>query len=178
MELQTPYPDEELVRLRSALARAVVQVCPRWLADQADDLVQVAMLRLLEIRRRAEGKVEFKSFYLRKVAYSALIDEIRRRRRRHEVALPEGEGTIEPQTTAASSNPERNRAASEIGRAIRDCLGRLIRPRRLAATLHLQGHSVPEVSQLMGWTVKKAENLVYRGLADLRECLVENGVTP
>lgn len=178
MEPQSSYSDEELARLRSALARAVAQVCPRWLADQADDLVQVALLRLLDIRHRAEGKVEFTSFYLRKAAYSALIDEIRRRRRRHEVALPEGEGAMEPQTTAASSNPERNRAAREVGRAIRDCLGRLIRPRRLAATLHLQGHSVPEVSHLMGWTAKKAENLVYRGLADLRECLAAKGVTP
>lgn len=51
-------------------------------------------------------------------------------------------------------------------------------PRWLAVTLHLQGHSVPEVGALLAWTVKKAENLVYRGLADLRSCLSSKGLQP
>ena len=53
-----------------------------------------------------------------------------------------------------------------------------MRPRRLAVTLHLQGHSVPEVGRLMGWSAKKADNLVYRGRADLRECLELRGIRP
>src|SRR5688572_31583035 len=44
--------------------------------------------------------------------------------------------------------------------------------------LHLQGHSVPDIGKLMSWAPKKADNLVYRGLADLRECLVSKGVKP
>jgi hypothetical protein len=28
----------------------------------------------------------------------------------------------------------------------------------------------------MGWTAKKAENLVYRGMADLRDCLGAKGI--
>jgi RNA polymerase sigma-70 factor (ECF subfamily) len=49
-------------------------------------------------------------------------------------------------------------------------------PRRHAVTLSLQGHSVPEIGRLLGWTGKKAENLVYRGMADLRECLEGKGI--
>jgi hypothetical protein len=30
----------------------------------------------------------------------------------------------------------------------------------------------------MSWAPKKADNLVYRGMADLRECLVLKGVRP
>jgi RNA polymerase sigma-70 factor (ECF subfamily) len=48
----------------------------------------------------------------------------------------------------------------------------------LAVALHLQGHSVPDIGKLMSWAPKKADNLVYRGLADLRECLVSKGVKP
>ena len=56
--------------------------------------------------------------------------------------------------------------------------GRLVLPRRLAVTLHLQGHTVPEAGSLLGWNAKRAENLVYRGLADLRDCLAGKGVRP
>ena len=44
--------------------------------------------------------------------------------------------------------------------------------------LHLQGHSVPDAARLLGWPAKRTENLVYRGLADLRRCLIAKGHTP
>jgi len=65
-----------------------------------------------------------------------------------------------------------------VGRAIRDCLLGLVTPRRLAVTLHLQGHTVPQAAEVLGWDAKRTENLVYRGLADLRVCLARKGVTP
>ena len=176
MEPLNPRLEDDLAAVRAALNRAVARVCPYWLADQADDLVQVALMRVMDVSRRAEGQIQFTSFYLRKAAYSAVVDEIRRRRRRQEVSLDEGDAA--PMLPSAGSNPEQRQAGREIGRAIRACLERLVAPRRLAATLHLQGHTVPEVCRLMGWSEKRAENLVYRGLADLRQCLAGKGVTP
>ena len=52
------------------------------------------------------------------------------------------------------------------------------RDRRLAVTLHLQGHSVPDAARVLDWPVKRTENLVYRGMADLRECLMSKGIEP
>ena len=52
------------------------------------------------------------------------------------------------------------------------------RERRLAVMLHLQGHPVAEAARILGWTVKRTENLVYRGLADLRHCLICKGHRP
>ena len=74
------------------------------------------------------------------------------------------------------ADPERCAAGREVGRAIRGCLAKLVTPRRLAVTLHLQGHSVPEAAKLLGWGTKRAENLIYRGLVDLRGCLSSAGV--
>ncbi|MFP3941602.1 MAG: sigma factor, partial [Thermoanaerobaculia bacterium] len=71
---------EGTAELRRQLVRAVERTCPRWLSSEADDLVQNALIRVLEIRRRREGEAEFSSFYLRRAAYSAVVDEIRRRR--------------------------------------------------------------------------------------------------
>lgn len=172
---------DEYERLRGELVRAVSRICPPWLASRADDLVQVALLRVLEVRRRSEENAHISSSYLRKAAYSALIDEIRRWRRRREVSLePEEGGGTDPAAgqSSAQPDPEERYAGRETGQAIRDCLASMVRPRRLAAALHLQGHSVPEIGRLMGWTAKKADNLVYRGLADLRQCLGSKGVRP
>lgn len=160
--------------IRAELVRSVRKVCPRWLSDRADDLVQVALLRVMEINRKSEGKAELSAFYLKKAAYSATVDEIRRLRRRQETTLDDEENPVNP--PAESPDPERRTEGREIGRAIRDCLQRMIAPRRHAVTLHLQGHSVPELGRLLGWNAKKAENLVYRGLSDLRGCLSEKGV--
>jgi RNA polymerase sigma-70 factor (ECF subfamily) len=52
------------------------------------------------------------------------------------------------------------------------------RDRRLAVTLYLQGHTVPEAARILDWSGKRTENLVYRGLADLRECLMAKGMRP
>jgi RNA polymerase sigma-70 factor (ECF subfamily) len=169
----------DFAQLHRDLARAVGRVCPRWMADRADDLVQVALMRVMEIQRRKDGAAEFSSSYLKKAAYSALIDEIRRLRRRQEVSIDGGEDeesgpAFDP--VAPEPDPERASAGRQAGRAIRDCLGGMVPPRRHAVTLNLQGHSVPEIGRLLGWTAKKAENLVYRGMADLRSCLGAKGI--
>lgn len=167
--------EETFAAIRRALERAVATVSPRLPRDQRDDVVQVAALRLLKIRQGSEGTRQFKASYLWRAAYSALIDEVRRRRRRRE-------DTVEPPLLDAGSgtgeDPEQHTHGREIGMAIRSCLQRLVRPRRLAVTLYLQGHNVPEAAGLMGWPRKRAENLVYRGLADLRRCLDARGIRP
>jgi RNA polymerase sigma-70 factor (ECF subfamily) len=111
---------------------------------------------------------------LYKVAYSALVDEIRRVRRRRETGLEDG--TVE--SVASPEDPERAAASSEIGHGIQGCLARLKYERRLAVTLYLQGHGVPAASRILEWPAKRTENLVYRGLADLRECLLSRGLRP
>jgi RNA polymerase sigma-70 factor (ECF subfamily) len=172
------FPSEvDLEGLRRDIKRAVAQTCPRWMSDRSEDIIQVALMRVVEIFRKREGNAEFTSFYLRKAAYSAVVDEIRRLRRRQEVPLENESSEVVFEPAAESPDPERNAAARQAGRAIRDCLSGLVRPRQMAVTLNLQGHSVPDIGKLLGWTTKKAENLVYRGMADLRGCLDAKGVS-
>lgn len=158
------------------LGKAVGRVCPPWLREVREDLVQVAMIRVVESDRKSDGIRDLSSSYLLKVAYSALIDEIRRRRRKKEPELDEDHD--QTRLGDHTPGPERHAAGAELGRAIQGCLAALIRPRRMAVALHLRGHGVPEVSELLGWNRTRAENLVYRGLRDLRRCLSEQGVAP
>jgi RNA polymerase sigma-70 factor (ECF subfamily) len=165
-------------QLRRDLERAVARLCPTWLVDRRDDLVQAAVMRVMHVAARADGRNEGNAIgaasYLHKVAYSALVDEVRRVRRRREISLDE----VHAPPVPSNGSPERLAAANEIGSAIRECLQDLKRERRLAVTLHLQGHSVPDAARILGWTVKRTENLVYRGLADLRAGLLARGIRP
>jgi RNA polymerase sigma-70 factor (ECF subfamily) len=142
-----------------------------------DDLVQAAVIRVIRIVERqtgdGEGDPPFASSYLYKVAHSALVDEIRRVRRRRETDLDD-EG-VAP-VAVMRQDPERITASREIGRGIVECLSRMTRERRMAVTLYLQGHSVADAARVLEWPFKRTENLVYRGLADLRECLMAKGM--
>jgi RNA polymerase sigma-70 factor (ECF subfamily) len=171
-------PDDLAAELRAVLQKAVRRVCPRWLADRSEDLVQASVIKVLETGRRGEGLSGVPASYLYKVAYTTLIDEIRRLRRRPEVPLPDGAEDDSPAAAAAQGDPEALAAAAEVGAAIEACLGRLAEPRRLAVTLHLQGHTVAQAAALLDWDGKRTENLVYRGLSDLRRCLESKGVKP
>lgn len=167
--------DSDLAAVRSQLAKAVARVCPSWLADRRDDIVQSALIRVSGIVSR-EGNAPVAASYLWKAAYTATVDEIRRARRRRESALDELPGS--DLHAPAHIGPDRRVASRETAAAIRACLAGLIRDRRLAVTLHLQGHTIPECGRLLGWDAKRAENLAYRGLHDLRSCLEQKGVTP
>ena len=106
------------------------------------------------------------------LSYDQLVRPIAGLLRAHPVRAP-GPGPAD-QVIAGAEAP----AAAEVGRGIRDCLGNLVRDRRLAVALYLQGHGVPDASRLLAWSAKRTENLVYRGLSDLRRCLTDKGLAP
>ncbi|MCB9674784.1 MAG: RNA polymerase sigma factor [Alphaproteobacteria bacterium] len=158
--------------VRAQLARSVSRVCPAWMRDELDDLVQMAVMRLL----RSSAEVEPTPGYLSRVAYSAVIDEIRRKKRRNEVrATP---SLFDRVADEVAITPEQLARAGQVGAVVLECLETLVPARRRAVTLYLQGHSVPEIAELLDWETKKASNAVYRGLDDLRARLAERGVSP
>lgn len=165
-------------KLGADIARAVRRQCPWWLSDHADDIAQAALVKVMSSAKNSEGERTLTSFYLYRLAHSAVVDEIRRRRRRREVALEvvteAAEDPVAP-TASVARDPESDAAFRELGAAVRGCLGAMKRERRLAVILYLQEHAVPEAARILGWTAKRTENLVYRGLANLRECLRSKG---
>lgn len=168
---------DELTLMRRQLAAAVGASCPLWLVNHRDDIVQNAMMAVLRQQERRRGEAHFSASYLKKVAFTATIDEIRRRRSRGEVPL-ETEESDETSFAAVSAGPERQAISRELAVALRQCLEELAPPRRMAVNLHLMGYKVPQMAKKMGWTRKQAENLVYRGLKDLREHLTARGLQP
>jgi RNA polymerase sigma-70 factor (ECF subfamily) len=162
--------------LRERLRRSVRRVCPRWLTDSAEDIVQVALLRVADVRRRGETSHPLPSSYVWKVAYSATVDEIRRRQRERAVPLDESPGAHD--AASPEGGPERDEALRRLRRGITECLARLITPRRITVGLHLLGHEPAEIAVIAGWDGKRTRNLLHRGLTDLRRCLADKGLAP
>ncbi len=131
--------------------------CPSDLVSLREDLVQTALLKLFE--RRMEGEEAPRASYVQKVAFTVVIDELRRMRRQ------------ETQRVALGTRGEAKGAPADVGLAIRQCLERLPEGRRTAVTLYLQGSRASETARALGWKEKRVENLLYRGLEELRKCL-------
>ena len=175
---ERPLSDETVTDLRGRLERAVARACPRWFAAQRDDIVQNALLKLVRRLEEESGRnLQFSPMYLMRAAHGAAVDEIRRWCRGGKTTLALDEEVLE-RRPSVEAGPERGSVSREIGRAIQQCLEKLVGSRQLAVTVYLQGSTAPETSRRLGWTLGKTEKLVYRGLSDLRRCLREKGVEP
>jgi RNA polymerase sigma-70 factor (ECF subfamily) len=168
--------EKEIEILRRRVIAAVRRNGRPWLAGQAEDIVQTVLTQLVTSLRKSEQTKTFSSIYLEKAVYGATVDEIRRLRRRREVAVGNEDALVQSPDPVAG--PERQAGSREIARGIQDCLVRLARSRRLAVTLHLHGWTLQETARRLGWSSKRAANLVYRGMADLRLCLSKKGLRP
>lgn len=149
------------------------RICPRWLTGELEDLVQAAQMKLLG---RQDSLDDLPSAFLYRVGHSVMVDEIRRRKRRQEVSVDPLQGQEPP--AVSEIGPEARAAGLELGLAIQACLTELKPDHKRAVALHLQGHSTNEIGDLLGHNRKKAENLVYRGLIELRALLRTRGLEP
>ena len=165
----------EFDHIRRILERAVRRICPSWLAGQSEDLVQNACLRVVQIWDKSEEPAALGSSYLWQVAHSAVMDEIRQRRRHRDVAMDDP-GTSEPSSGAPS--PEQASSAAELRAAIETGVRRLKDSRRAAVLLYLYGFSLEDSARSLGWTRKRVDNQRYQGLAELRAYLKRRGVEP
>lgn len=169
---EVPEKRPVLEGLHARIVDVVTRSVPGWLAAGSEDIAQAVWLKLARQRRSEEDLAELRPGYLWRLVHSEIMDEIRRRRRRGEVGLEEDDPVVarDPRPGA-----EQALAGKRIGAAIRSCLDLLAESRRRAVVLYLAGHRVSEIAGLLGITRKQTENLVFRGVRDLRRHLRERG---
>ena len=164
----TDYQDPNAVR--RALARVVRQRCPAWLDEE--DIVQCAMLKVLHAMSRDEPP-SLSSGYLFHVARSAVVDEIRRSARSRTVHVPNEvfDAASAPDPTA----PPPEVLGNALDAAVAHCLREMNPSRRSAVALYLEGRRPTEIAAELGSNRKRADNLAYRGIQQLRARLTELG---
>jgi RNA polymerase sigma-70 factor (ECF subfamily) len=156
------------------------RVCWRYRFSGADvdELLQEVRIRLWrahgELAGAGEHIASISASYLHRTALSAAIDLLRRRRARG------GDRTMsiedEQEGLADASGPEEDLSQSELAAQVERAIEAIHPTRRPVVRMHLMGHSREEIARLLGWSEAKTRNLLYRGLADVRERLLAEGV--
>jgi len=147
-------------------------------ADDLDELLQEVRIRLWrahgELATASEHIASISASYLHRTAMSAAIDLLRRRRARGgDRTLPIDE---QEQGLPEAPGPDRDLEGSEVAAQVERAIEAIHPSRRPVVRMHLLGHSREEIARVMGWSEAKTRNLLYRGLADVRERLQAEGV--
>ncbi len=185
MLIESP-PEEVEKRLRLLLEQyghflrsAITKLCPHASGVQVSDIEQEARVRLWRALQ-AEREIADPASYLYRIASTATIDAIRRVKARREEQLlsaeEEDDVPVKDFATSPLASPERQAQAREIQEKIAAALTRLSDDRRRAVGLHLKGFTTQEIANYFAWTEPKARNLVYRGLGELRQHLLAEGM--
>ena len=115
------------------------------------------------------------SSYLYRTAVSAALDVLRRHRRPREDAL---EDVGQEPAAPSRREPEQSLESSELAQQVARAIDTITPSRRPVVRMYLAGYTREEIAALLGWSEAKTRNLLYRGLADLRDRLTEQGIGP
>jgi RNA polymerase sigma factor (sigma-70 family) len=142
-----------------------------------DEVMQEVRVRLWRAHQGTDGESEqianAPASYVYRTALSAALDLLRRRRARHTDQMVELDNVV---AQALTPGPEAELAANELAGQVTRAIDMIPSSRRAVVRMYLAGHPRDEITALMGWTDAKTRNLLYRGLADLRERLTEMGI--
>ncbi len=151
----------------------------RFSGADVDELLQEVRIRLWRAhgsQERADEQIAgIPASYLHRTALSAAIDLLRRRRARRYDRMISLEDD-DPHGMPEVAGPDQDFAESELAEQVEREIETIPPSRRPAVRMHLLGHSREEITRVMGWTQAKTRNLIYRGLADLRERLEAQGI--
>lgn len=162
------------------LARYAAKV--RWVArdcrldpDEVEELLQDVRIRLWRALQRSERMEQVNSSYVHRTVQSAAVDLIRRRRDREDpvdLNRPGGEARL-----GTTPGPDQITEDRDLAARVAGAITGLSDSRRPIIRMYLAGYHIEEIATRLGWTEPKTRNLLYRGLAELRERLQALGIT-
>ena len=175
-----PIADELSAALESALTRfaGLVRGIGRRhrLSDaDVDEVMQEVRIRLW--RSGATERTDALTVaYVYRTAVSAALDLLRRRRARRVELTDDIDTPAIATILVASHGADASATATELAEQVARAVDTLAPARRPVVRMYLAGYSREEIATQLGWSEAKTRNLLYRGLADLRERLTEWGI--
>lgn len=170
LPLIVPDPQEELSRHHPA-AFGWALACCRWDRSEAEDVLQIAYLKVLDGRARFNGRSDFRTFLFGVIRHTAREE---RRRRGVRAWLPLAVLGGERDAPQVAHTGERDVIRDESSRRLIAALMRL--PGRQRDVLHLvfyQELSIAEAARVLGVSLGTARTHYERGKAQLRRVLEE-----
>jgi RNA polymerase sigma-70 factor (ECF subfamily) len=132
-----------------------------------EDIMQDVKIRIWKLLRDEKIISNYAS-YIKKIVNSSVIDQLRKCRREESLFKHEKRMRIAEMELVYSKEAIRNKNQEEIvGKAVE----MLINSRRQVIKLYLLNLSIQEIAGYLNWSQDKTRNLLYRGLADLKDLL-------
>lgn len=166
---------EALVDRFAAMVRSV-GARHRLSEGDLDEVLQEVRIRLWRADPRGEQIERLGASYVYRTAVSAALDLLRRRR----AYAADSTDSVDDHSSrlAAQGTPSAEMETQELTAKILAAVDALHASRRAVVRMYLSGYEREEIAELMGWTEAKTRNLLYRGLADLRQRLTDLGISP
>ncbi len=169
--------DRAIENIIADYARFVRQIIRKFVfrGDGIDleDIEQEVRLKIWKFLKSG-NKIENLPSYIRKVAYSTTIDELRRMRIQKPPREPEtlkrvflGTGQISGES--GDFSPEGRLESEEARQSIGALVETLSEDRKKVLNLFLSGMSIDEISKFLNWDRTRIRHLYYRGIDDLKD---------
>ena len=141
-----------------------------------DAVMQEVRIRLWRACPTSEQLEAIGTSYVYRTAMSAALD-ILRRRRAYAAPLTDSVDEHSRLLTAGGRDAQRQLEDEELAARVLGAVEGIVASRRPVVRMYLAGYDREEIAELLGWTEGKTRNLLYRGLADLRTRLADEGLT-
>jgi len=174
-----PENDDRLKSLTDKFASLIRHVIAANLhkSDEIalEDVEQEVKLKIWKLLKKGK-KVENLPSYIKRVAYTATVDELRKMKRQNpasEIAL---HTTLVSMTRLreigeSADFPEMRLESKETRIFLEGLIDSLKQNRKQVLRLYLTGMSVEEICEFFDWDKTKVRHLLYRGIEDLRESM-------
>jgi RNA polymerase sigma factor (sigma-70 family) len=138
-----------------------------------EDIEQEVRFKIWVFLKKGKKIQNFPS-YIKKIAYSTTIDELRKMMKDMPTGKPENLRRVFSGASLVSSgplsdfSPEAGLEGLEAKESIRALVNSLSKDRKKVLELYLKGLSIDEICSSLHWGKPRVRHLFYRGLDDLR----------
>jgi len=163
--------EDLLNRFSNFIKTHIQKYHPQKFGLDPEDIAQDVRIKLWKLIN-SEKIITNHASYIRKIVNTSVIDQFRRLRR--------DEGIFHNEKVKHISEKEKfyieeTEPDCHLKALVAQAVDSLIESRRQVVKLYLLELSVEEISSYLRWSQDKTRNLLYRGLANLKEKLKEMG---
>ncbi len=144
--------------------------------SDVDEVLQEVRVRIWNIHRVAETIQSLGPSYVYQTAASASVDILRRRRAARTGV--EAVAELTPNLASGDRGPAAALEEREFADRIFAAVDQLPDSRRAVVRMYLAGYGRREIAHALACAETKVRNLLHRGLVELRERLVREGIGP
>jgi RNA polymerase sigma-70 factor (ECF subfamily) len=150
---------------------SILRLGPEKSGIDPDDVIQEVKIKIWKKFER-EKNISRQSSYIQRIVNSTLVDLIRTARRQESLVLHEKQKILFEE----GRNLRRAAQAASLEEWVGEAADSLLESRRKIVKLFLMDLTLDEICSILNWSRDKTRNLLYRGLADLREKLKDKGL--